>query len=269
MSGGMQGGGGVPETLLDTKGQLHGFSTENVAVDVGTNDFAVYADSSAASGLAYGATSKSVLDATGKMTYASAANTLAAISPGAEDTVLTMGASSVPAWTAPSGGGKMELVGSDILTSAAQNLQVAISPAINQSDIAYLRLVVNVKADDATAEAQDTIMRINNISTDTYNQDGIECRAGSSSILNDVAHNYVKVANNNHNGNRFSITDIVCNSASGNLEMNIAGGGADGYFTAFAYNSTASQTSFSDILVFAGGGQNSIDSRIDVYKVTK
>ena len=60
MSGGMQGGGGVPETLLDTKGQIHGYSTENVAVDVGTNDFTVYADSSATPGLAYGASAKSL-----------------------------------------------------------------------------------------------------------------------------------------------------------------------------------------------------------------
>lgn len=118
MSGGMQGGGGVPETLLDTKGQIHGYSTENIAVDVGTNDFSIYAASSAASGLAYGATAKSLLDATGKMLYASAANTLAAVSPGAQNTVLTMGAASVPGWSAPAGGGAWtELYNSGVTTS--------------------------------------------------------------------------------------------------------------------------------------------------------
>ena len=49
----MQGGGGVPETLLDTKGQLHGYTTENFAVDVGTDLDVLTADSTAASGIAW------------------------------------------------------------------------------------------------------------------------------------------------------------------------------------------------------------------------
>ena len=53
MSGGMQGGGGVPETLLDTKGQVHGYTTENFAVDVGTDLDVLTADSTAASGIAW------------------------------------------------------------------------------------------------------------------------------------------------------------------------------------------------------------------------
>jgi len=111
MSGGMQGAGGVPETLLDTKGQIHGYSDENVAVDVSTNNYSIYADSTATPGLAYGPTSKSTLDALGSMLYASSANTLAKISPGAETTVLTMGASSVPAWAASSAGAKKFVYG--------------------------------------------------------------------------------------------------------------------------------------------------------------
>jgi hypothetical protein len=205
---------------------------------------------------------------TGQTTAQAAIDALTDVSAAATGEILTKDGSGNAVFAAASGGGKMELVGSDILTSAGSTLNVAISPAINQSDIAYLRVVVNVKCNDATAEAQDTLLRVNSISTSTYNQDGIAVEAGTSRTLNNVNQSYVMVCNSEHDGNRFSITDIICNNASGNLEMSTAGGGQDGYFTAFAYNSTTSQTTFSDIEVLAGGGNNAIDSRIDVYKVT-
>ena len=261
---------GLADVVLTTKGDLATWTTERVRKGVSaTNYTGLQADSAIADGLTYGATARSTMTGTGDLLYSSSANTLSKLSVASNGDTLQLSAG-VPAWvTVASGGGKMELVGSDILTSAGSTLQVAISPAINQSDIAYLRLVVNVKTNDATADGQDTILRVNSISDTTYNQDGIECRAGSSSILNNVAQSYVMICNNNHDGNRYSVTDLVCNSASENIEMNTAGGGADGYFTAFAYNSTSSQTTFSDITVLAGGGNNAIDSRIDVYKITK
>jgi len=140
MSGGMQGGGGVPETLLSTKGQLHGYSTENIPVSVGTNNFSIYADSTEASGLVYGATAKSLLDATGKMLYASGANTLAAVSPGSLNDVLTMGGSSVPGWSAPAagGGGNMEFVERFTKTSASSTFTCSLASAIDLTDFTTL-----------------------------------------------------------------------------------------------------------------------------------
>ena len=51
MSGGMQGGGGVSEDLLTTKGDTHGFSTENSRVGIGLDSQVLTADSSEALGL--------------------------------------------------------------------------------------------------------------------------------------------------------------------------------------------------------------------------
>ena len=55
MSGGMQGGGVVAEDLLTTKGDTHGYTTENARVPIGADTFVLTADSSTALGLAWAA----------------------------------------------------------------------------------------------------------------------------------------------------------------------------------------------------------------------
>jgi len=88
---------------LDTKGQIHGYTSTQYALDVGTNNFVIYADSSTASGLAYGASAKSILSATGDILYASGANTLAKLAKGDNDEVLTL-KSGLPSWESAGGG---------------------------------------------------------------------------------------------------------------------------------------------------------------------
>jgi len=54
MSGGMGGGeAGVPDDLLTTKGDTHGFTTENARVPIGANTTVLTADSTQALGLAW------------------------------------------------------------------------------------------------------------------------------------------------------------------------------------------------------------------------
>ena len=53
LSGGMQGGGGVAEDLLTTKGDTHGYTTENARVPIGTDGQILTADSSVPLGLAW------------------------------------------------------------------------------------------------------------------------------------------------------------------------------------------------------------------------
>jgi hypothetical protein len=55
MSGGMQGGGGVPDDLLTTKGDTHGFDTANARVPIGADTTILTADSTTALGLAWSA----------------------------------------------------------------------------------------------------------------------------------------------------------------------------------------------------------------------
>jgi len=54
MSGGMGGGeAGVPDDLLTTKGDTHGYTTENARVGIGSDDQVLTADSAQALGLAW------------------------------------------------------------------------------------------------------------------------------------------------------------------------------------------------------------------------
>jgi|TARA_R110002110_G_scaffold14685_1_gene67507 hypothetical protein len=54
MSGGMGGGeGGVSEEMLTTKGDTHGYTTENARVPIGANTTVLTADSTTALGLAW------------------------------------------------------------------------------------------------------------------------------------------------------------------------------------------------------------------------
>ena len=255
----------LADSVLTTQGDvLYEGASALARLGQSTNNYTL-ATKGAGANPAWQASSTSVLTTTGDILYASGANTLARLAIGSTNDVLTV-AGGVPSWTAAAGGGKMELVDSDVLTGAGSTLSCSFT-AINQSDIAYLRVVVNVKADSATSEAQDNIMRVNSISSNTYNQDGIAVEAGTSRTLNNVNQSYVMVCNSEHDGNRFGITDISCNSASDTLQMISSGGGVDGYFTAFATNTTSSQTSFDDIEVLAGAGNMSTGSSLYVYKV--
>ena len=49
----MQGGGGVAEDLLTTKGDTHGYSTENARVPIGADGSTLTADSTVPLGLAW------------------------------------------------------------------------------------------------------------------------------------------------------------------------------------------------------------------------
>ena len=89
---------------LDTKGQLHSYTSTQFALDVGADDFVIYADSSTASGLAYGASPKSLFTAAGDILYASGANVLAKLSKGDNDQILTL-KSGLPSWEDSGGGG--------------------------------------------------------------------------------------------------------------------------------------------------------------------
>jgi hypothetical protein len=62
MSGGMGGGeAGVPDDLLTTKGDTHGYSTTNARVPIGANTTVLRADSTTALGLAWSSSDQSFI----------------------------------------------------------------------------------------------------------------------------------------------------------------------------------------------------------------
>jgi len=125
---------------LDTKGQLHSYTSTQYALDVGTNNFVVYADSTTSSGLAYGASAKSVLSGTGDLLYSSGANTLARLAVGTQYFNLQMGAS-LPAWSASST--SVLSASGDLLYSSGANTLAKLAKA---SDGDTLQLASGVPA---------------------------------------------------------------------------------------------------------------------------
>ena len=119
MSGGMQGGGGVPDDLLTTKGDTHGFSDVNARIPVGSNNQTILADSAEALGVKYAPSSTSTLTTTGDLLGASSANVLTRIGAGASGEILTgNGAGVLPTFQASASGGLWEQAYTDSWTSA-------------------------------------------------------------------------------------------------------------------------------------------------------
>tara|TARA_R100000306_G_C4356567_1_gene133044 strand:- start:787 stop:1185 length:399 start_codon:yes stop_codon:yes gene_type:complete len=88
---------------LDTKGQIHGYTSTQYALPVGSDNQVIYADSTTSSGLAYGASAKSVLTTAGDLLVASGANTLSRLARGADNQVLTMNGTALN-WEDSAGG---------------------------------------------------------------------------------------------------------------------------------------------------------------------
>lgn len=94
---------------LDTKGQIHSYDTANAALNVGSNNQTILADSAQALGLKYAASSTSTLTTTGDLLAASAANVLTRIGAGASGEVLTgNGTGVLPTFQAAGGGALWE-----------------------------------------------------------------------------------------------------------------------------------------------------------------
>ena len=174
--------GGVPTT---TKGDISGFSTTQARIPVGTNNYSLFADSAQALGLKWAASPTSTLTTTGDLLASSAANVLTRIGAGASGEVLTgNGAGVLPTFQAAGGGGSLELLNSEKLTTPSSNLQFTPSAALTPAD--YSAILVNAIV-EPTNDGVFHKMTLNSETTGYY-LDGIRTSAGTSSTQdnNDV-----------------------------------------------------------------------------------
>ena len=178
--------GGDSGTDLTTKGDLHGYSSENTRIPISTNNFSLLADSGTALGLKWAASPTSILSAQSDLLYARSANTLARLAKGAAGTVLTMNAgATAPSWAAPSGGSLEQL---DILSlgSAGSNLAITPSSAYEADDYSYFI----IKGAMGTVDGGESVrFRINNKSDSNYQSNMILNTAGTLSATTEDAQN--------------------------------------------------------------------------------
>ena len=151
MSGGIGGGEGEGFDL-SVKGQVHGYDTAQAAVNVGVNDQIIYADSTQAAGIGYGASAKSILATTGSLLAASSANTLSELSAGATSghVLTSTGAGSLPTYQAVAAGGAVELLDYENFSVAANSYTKTFSPALTGDDYGQFMIQISGK-NDATA----------------------------------------------------------------------------------------------------------------------
>jgi len=127
MSGGMGGGeGGVSEDLLTTKGDTHGFDTNNARVPIGVDTTVLTADSTTALGLAWTAPTDIAPPTTTKGDLSGFSTLQARIPIGADTTILTADSTQALglAWAAAAGGsGFSFIVGGNQSSGSADRYQ--------------------------------------------------------------------------------------------------------------------------------------------------
>ena len=129
---------------LGTKGDIHTRNaTDNVALGVGANLKSLYANSATATGLEWNSNARETLATTGDILSASAANTLAAISPSTAGHVLTSnGATTLPSFQAASSGTQTFEKLTTVTNAGTSSMSWTPSPALDQDDYEQILVIV-------------------------------------------------------------------------------------------------------------------------------
>jgi len=174
----------LADSVLTTQGDVLYEGASALARLGQSTDNYTLATKGAGANPAWQASSTSTLSAAGDILYASGSNTLAKLAKASDGDTLQL-ASGVPAWvTVAAGGGSLELLNSEKLTTPTSSLQFTPSSALTPAD--YSAILVNAIV-EPTNDGVFHKMTLNSETTGYY-LDGIRTSAGTSSIQdnNDV-----------------------------------------------------------------------------------
>jgi len=168
-------------------------------------------------------------------------------------------------WTAPAGGGKIALVGSTVLTSDENEITVTIDPPIATSEVAYLMGVYSLNK-TAAATAQPALLRVNQISDGSYDFDTAIITAGAETITSNTGESGWRVANSDIDGECFGIFYLSLNLVTDAIQMLSEASSDIATQWQGGYNTTAAQTTYSEVELSIGSGSFVDKSRLDVYR---
>jgi hypothetical protein len=253
---------------LDEKGQIHGYTDTQFALPVGTNDYVIYADSSAASGLVYGASAKSVLTTAGDLLVASGANTLSRLARGSDNYVLTMNGTSLN-WEAAAGGLWTEI--GNYRATTDEGLASFTSLAVDlDNDYSKVVLIMTGKS----ASAANGGFYLNNISSGSkydYTQLLNDSTTVSGSTVNENVINILPSGLIDAADNYFNIQfEITFSGIADEFLYQFSGGasGAPGNIVGAGKATLASSgDELGQINVSFGGTGWQTGTQINVYKV--
>jgi hypothetical protein len=253
---------------LSTKGDIHGFSTVNAAIGVGSNNQIIYADSGNALGVAYGASAKSVLTTAGDILVASGANTLSRLARGSDNQVLTMDGTALN-WETAGGGGALTFVDGETLTVDASEINLSFT-AISVNDISKAVIVYDGEP-TATATLQ---MEINGLAGTTYSDMGFVQTGTSHTFDNDTGVASINLCQSQAAGVFQSVVaeitmppTTIPTTAARRMGYFIRSGTSD-YQALWRQGVIRSdQSTFSQVRIFASTGNLQEGSRLTVYRV--
>ena len=169
---------------LTTKGDLHGYSSENTRIPISTNNFSLLGDSAQALGLKWGASATSTLTSAGDLLVASGANTLSRLARGSDNQVLKMNGTSLN-WESAGATG-WETIENHVASGTESTYTFDIDEATDDNSMLVLVFDLGVSA------ALALQMKVNDVTN--YNSDGSLINGGSQTIINSVGDSEIEIA---------------------------------------------------------------------------
>lgn len=182
--------------------------------------------------------------------------------------LLTFAAlASAPSWGAGGGAASMQFVTSSVLTVDSNAMEFAISPAVQQADIAYLVIVLNSDV-NASGLGNHTYLQVNSL-TSLYDFQGSFIQGGVQFMQNQTNQTEWRMHHVNHGGERGAICYLWCNTVSEHINGLMQSVSEDTLQLNSLWNDTTAQTEFNRIKIFMSDPAALMlaGTRVDVYKV--
>jgi hypothetical protein len=202
----------------------------------------------------------------GDITFSDGAalQTLAYPAVPAGETLTAAALSTAPSWAGAASGAATILVDSVTLV-ASNNTITSTFAAVNQSDVSQFFAILNMEKDTAGGQVNCTANSIVSASYDygMIQQSNFAAPTGTGA----TARNSWDILFNNLGDKIFTKVDFLCNAYSDNIQGVATTVSQTDTSITRLYNTTAGQTSISEIEFTVSAGQMYAGSRLDVYKV--
>jgi len=201
----------------------------------------------------------------GDITYSDGAALQQLAYPGvpAGETLTAAPASVAPSWAAAASGAATILIDHQELLVATNNITSTFA-AVNQSDISSIFAVLNGVKGTANVEIR---CQVNGIITGTYGQEVIQQQGAAFANWATVGATGWSVVFNNQGDVFYGEIKISCNTVNDTLQARWGGGTDQSQVIAQCDNTTAAQTSFTEVKFYPTGGTFNAGTTLSVYKV--
>ena len=181
----------------------------------------------------------------------------------AGETLTAVAASTAPSWAAAPGGAATILVDSVTLGVNASAITSTFT-AVNQSDVSQFFAVLNMEKNTSNSSVNCTV---NSLTTATYDYGMMQQNTGATGGTFATGRNSWDILFNNLGDKVFTRLDFLCNANSDNIQGVATTVSETDTAITRCYNTTAAQTSISEVEFTVSSGQIYAGSRLDCYKV--